>query len=80
MSIYAKKDSEYVNDSLEYTKLLIKANNNQLTDTEINELISNAKQKASAGSKKVAYNGSGITVGYIEDEESIEYQIKRFYK
>lgn len=80
MTIYVKKSSEYSNDSLEYVKHLIKANNSEITDTEIDNLIKVAKEKASTGSDETAYNGSGIVVGYIEDEESFQYQVKRMYK
>lgn len=78
MTIYVKKSSEYANDSLEYAKYLIKANNSEITDTEIDTLIKEAKEKAASGT--TANNGKGISVGYVEDDESYQYQVKRLYK
>lgn len=78
MTIYVEKSSEYVDDSLEYVKHLIKANNSEITDTEIDTLIKDAKEKSS--SKESAYNGKGITVGYLEDAETYQYQVNRMYK
>lgn len=78
MTIYVEKSSEYADDSLEYVKHLIKANNSEITDTEIDTLIKEAKEKST--SKESAYNGKGITVGYSEDTETYQYQVKRMYK
>lgn len=80
MTIYVEKNSEYFEDSLLYVTHLIRANNNKLTYTEIDKLISDAKEKASSGSSEGAYNGSGIVVGYIEDDDTIQYRVKRMYK
>lgn len=71
------KDSENQDMALQFAKHLIKANNNELTDTEIDELIEEAK-KASKD-KKVANNGKGITVALAENETTYEYQIVRLY-
>ena len=78
MTIYVEKSSEYADDSLEYVKYLIKANNSEITDTEIDTLIKEAKEKST--SQESAYNGKGITVGYSEDTETYQYQINRMYK
>lgn len=78
MTIYVEKSSEYADDSLEYVKYLIKANNSGITDTEIDTLIKEAKEKST--SKESAYNGKGITVGYSEDAETYQYQVNRMYK
>lgn len=78
MTIYVEKSSEYADDSLEYVKHLIKANNSEITDTEIDTLIKEAKEKSI--SKESAYNGKGITVGYSEDTETYQYQVNRMYK
>lgn len=78
MTIYVEKSSEYADDSLEYVKHLIKANNSEITDTEIDTLIKEAKEKSS--SKESAYNGKGITVSYSEDDETYQYQVNRMYK
>ena len=78
MTIYVEKSSEYADDSLEYVKHLIKANNSEITDTEIDTLIKEAKEKSS--SKESTYNGKGITVSYSEDDETYQYQVNRMYK
>lgn len=76
MTLYVKKSSEYADDSLEYAKHLIKANNSEITDTEIDELI----KKAKATPDKYANNGKGLSVGYVEDEETYQYSVRRIYK
>ena len=76
MNILVYKSSEFADDSLEYVKYLIKANNNEITDAEVEELINKAK----ATPDEYANNGKGISVGYIEDEETYQYSIKRLYK
>ena len=78
MTIYVQKSSEYAEDSLEYVKHLIKANNSEITDTEIDTLIKEANEKSLL--KESAYNGKGITVSYSEDDETYQYQVNRMYK
>lgn len=78
MTIYVEKSSEYANDSLKYVKHLIKANNSEITDIEIDTLIKEANEKSSL--KESAYNGKGITVSYSEDDETYQYQVNRMYK
>lgn len=63
--------------ALNYIKYLIKANNASLSDTEISELMTKAKDQSSAG--KTANNGKGLTVGVLTTDEIIEYQITRLY-
>lgn len=64
--------------ALKYVKSLIKANNNNLTDTEIDSLMTEAKEKASSG--KTANNGKGISVGFRDANDKYEYQVIRLYK
>lgn len=78
MGIYYDKNSENIEMAQEYVKHLIKANNDDLTDTEINYLIEEA-QKLSE-SNKMANNGKGISVGLVEAEDHYEYRVKRLYK
>lgn len=79
MIIYVEKSSEFADDSLKYVKHLIKANNNEITDEDIDKLINEAKEK-SKSTDEGAYNGSGIIVGYSEDEDTYQYQVKRMYE
>ena len=46
--------------------------------TEIDTLLKEAKDKSSSG--KTAYNGKGISVGYLEKDDYYQYQVLRFYK
>ena len=78
MLIYVNKNSDYSNEALSYAKYLIKANYNEVTEKEINKLLEEAKDKASTG--KTAYNGKGISVGYLDKDDYFEYQVLRFYK
>lgn len=78
MALYVDKTSQYASDSLEYAKHLIKANNSEITDAEIDTLLADAK--ASAADQKTANNGKGISVGYIETDEDYQYQVIRLYK
>lgn len=63
--------------ALDYIKYLIKANNASLSDTEITELMTKAKEQASEG--KTANNGKGISVGVLVTDEVIEYQVIRIH-
>ena len=65
-------------DNLEIIKKLIKENYNKATDAEIDTLLKEAKDKSSSG--KTAYNGKGISVGYLYKDDYYQYQILRFYK
>ncbi len=78
MLIYVDKTSKYDDDALTYAKHLIKANYNEATETEINTLLDEAKTKSTTG--KTAYNGKGISVGYLDSSDYYQYQVLRFYK
>ena len=78
MLIYVDKASKYGDDALTYAKHLIKANYNEATETEINTLLDEAKTKSTTG--KTAYNGKGISVGYLDSSDYYQYQVLRFYK
>ena len=78
MLIYVDKTSKYGDDALAYAKYLIKANYNEATEDEINTLLEKAKNKSATG--KTAYNGKGISVGYLDNNDYYQYQVLRFYK
>ena len=61
-----------------YAKHLIKANYNKATDTEIDALLEEAKANLTTG--KTVYNGKGISVGYLDNNDYYQYQVLRFYK
>lgn len=61
-----------------FYKLLIKANNEEITDSEIDELLKEAKEKSFA--KEIANNGKGISVGISNANDHYEYQVIRLYK
>ena len=78
MLLYVDKTSKYEADAISYTKHLIKANNSQITDSEIDTLLEDVKTKANSG--KTANNGKGISIGYIEKNDSYQFQVLRSYK
>ncbi len=78
MLLYVNKTSEYESDAISYIKYLIKANNKQITDTEIDTLLEDVRTKANSG--KIANNGKGISIGYTENDEVYQYQVLRLYK
>lgn len=78
MLIFVSKASKYNDEALTYAKKLIKANYNKATDAEIEKLLKEAKDKSSSG--KSAYNGKGISVGYLDKDDYYRYQVLRFYK
>lgn len=78
MLIFVSKASKYNDEALTYAKKLIKANYNKATDAEIEKLLKEAKDKSSSG--KTAYNGKGISVGYLDKDDYYRYQVLRFYK
>lgn len=77
-AIYMNKDKYNENTALKYAKLLIKANNAEIADSEIDELLKEAKEKSS--SKKNANNGKGISVGILETDNHYEYQVIRLFE
>lgn len=64
--------------ALNYVKALIKSNNVNLTDNDVEYLMKEAKNLSS--DKKNANNGKGISVGYVNSGEVTEYQVVRLYK
>ena len=78
MLIYVDKTSKHGDDAVMYAKNLIKANYNEATETEITTLLEEAKNKSTTG--KTAYNGKGISVGYLDKSDYYQYQVLRFYK
>jgi len=73
-----KKEGFQEETDLTYVKFLIKANNENITDSEIETLLKEAKEKAP--SKKSANNGKGISVGLLETQDCYEYQVVRLFK
>ena len=77
-AIYMDNDKYDETIAIKYTKFLIKANNEEITDYEIDELLKEAKEKSSA--KEKANNGKGISVGISNANDHYEYQVIRLYK
>lgn len=78
MVLYVKKNSEYASNTNEYMKYLIQANNSDITDTEVDELIKSAKESSKNGT--TVNNGKGIDIGYVENEDNYQYQVIRLYE
>lgn len=76
--LYVKKNSEYEKDASSYIKYLIKANNSEITDAEIDTLLKDVKSKVNSGES--SNNGKGISIGYTENDDTYQYQILRLYK
>lgn len=76
--LYVDKTSKYESDAISYIKHLIKANNSNITDNEIDSLLQEAKVKSTSG--EIANNGKGISIGYIEKNDSYQFQVLRSYK
>ncbi len=76
--LYVDKTSKYESDAISYIKHLIKANNSNITDNEIDSLLQEAKVKSTSG--ETANNGKGISIGYIEKNASYQFQVLRSYK
>lgn len=76
--LYVDKTSKYESDAISYIKHLIKANNSNITDNEIDSLLQEAKVKSTSG--ETANNGKGIFIGYIEKNDSYQFQVLRSYK
>lgn len=77
-AIYMSKDVYDEQIAIKYAKLLIKANNEELTEDEIDTLIKDAK--AGSNDNEFANNGKGISVAILESDNHYEYQVKRLYK
>ena len=78
MLLYVDKTSKYETDAISYIKHLIKANNNQITDSEIETLLENVKSMPNSG--ETSNNGKGISIGYTENDEAYQFQVLRLYK
>lgn len=78
MIIHVEKSGKYESDAISYAKHLIKANRNDVTESEIASLLEEAKAMASAG--KMAFNGNGISVGYLDEDDIYQYQVRRFFE
>ena len=76
--LYVDKTSNYEVDASSYIKYLIKANNSEITDSEINTLLEDVKTKTNSG--EISNNGKGISIGYTENDEIYQYQVLRLYK
>lgn len=77
-AIYMNKEKYNEETAIKYAKLLIKANNEELTEDEIDTLIKDAK--AFSKDEEFANNGKGISVAILESDSHYEYQVKRLYK
>lgn len=73
-------EEEYINDPqvLAYTRMLIMANNDQISYDEAQNLIEEAQTLTSE--KGTSNNGKGISVGFVRIENHYEYQIMRIYR
>lgn len=78
MFLFVDKGGQYEANAEEYVKYLIKANNESITDEEINTLLEEAKQLSTSG--ETSNNGNGISIGYIDNVDNIQYQVIRLYK
>lgn len=77
-ALYLEKDGYNEETSTEYVKKLIKANNSDLTENEIDTLIKEAKKLSAK--KEMSNNGKGISVGFVEVNDHYEYQVVRLNK
>lgn len=78
MVLYVEKNSEYESTANEYMEYLIRANNPDITTEEVSDLITGAIDSADAG--KTVNNGKGIDIGFVEDDETYQYQVIRLYE
>ena len=77
MIIYIPNDSANGEMALQYVESLIKANNSEITDEEVTNLMEEAETQKANG--LASNNGKGISVGIFEGEEHTEYQVIRAY-
>ncbi len=77
-ALYLEKDGYNEETSTEYVKKLIKANNSDLTENEIDTLIKEAKKLSAK--KEMSNNGKGISVRFVESNDHYEYQVIRLNK
>lgn len=57
---------------------MIKANNSEITDNEIETLLEDVKTKTNSG--ETTNNEKGISIGYTESDDTYQYQVLRLYK
>lgn len=77
-ALYFHKDNYNEDEAIKYVRCLIKSNNYDLTDEEIDDLIKEAKEKSSK--KETSNNGKGVSIGFLEYENNYIYQVIRLYK
>lgn len=77
-ALYFNKDNYNEELAKKYAKCLIKANNYNITDEEIDDLIKEAIEKSD--SNKTANNGKGISVGFVKTDGNYIFQVIRLYK
>lgn len=77
-ALYLKKDGYNEETAIKYVKKLIKANNSDLKEDEIDNLIKEAKTLSTK--KTMSNNGKGISVGFLEKDDHYQYQVKRLNK
>ena len=77
-ALYFHKDSYNEDEAVKYVSCLIKSNNYDLTDEEIDDLIKEAKEKSFK--KEKSNNDKGISIGFLEYENNYIYQVSRLYK
>ena len=75
MKIYVEKEYKDDPQVLAYTRLLIMANNNDITYNEAQTLIDKALELSSKNN-----SNKGILVSYLETDDYFEYKIIRNYK
>lgn len=76
--ILIKKENFNEDTALKYFKNLIRANNYDLSDEEIESLIKEAKELQK--DNFMANNGKGLYIAIMENNDNVEYQVKRIYK
>lgn len=79
ISIYFDKEGYKEDTAINYWKMLIKANNEELTDEEIDTFVENTKKDKDTSDDMTA-NGKGLYATIIETDNHYEYQVKRLYK
>lgn len=78
MFLYVDKNCEYMELVPDFIDHMIKANNSEITDEEIDSLVSEAKELSRE--KQTSNNGKGISIGYVETDSNYEYQVIRVYE
>lgn len=73
---YEKSEDEQTIE--QYAKYLIKANNEDLTEKEIDQIIKDAKKLSPKNQN--AQSGKGLAVAFKEADNHYEYQVIRIYK